>query len=97
MIEYSGVMAAALQLLGFIVGGVVIASSMRTTLRHLDKEVQGLKQEMKDIGDTLKVVAVQANRLDTIDKRLDGHDTLIDDLRRGEGFIFPLANRLRGD
>lgn len=92
MAEFAGLIGAALQLLGFIVGGVVIASSMRTTLRHLDNEVKGLKQEMKDIGDTLKVVAVQANRLDTIDKRLDGHDALIDDLRRGEGFIMPLVH-----
>lgn len=91
MAEYAGLLAAGLQLLGFIIGGVVIASSMRTTLRHLDSEVQGLKKEMKGIGETLLVVAVQTNRLDTVDKRLDGHDRLIDDLRRGEGFIMPLV------
>jgi hypothetical protein len=31
------------------------------------------------------------NRLDTIDRRQDAQDSLIDELRRGEGFILPLV------
>jgi hypothetical protein len=49
-------------------------------------------REVKKVGEILQVIAVQGNRLDTIDRRQDAQDRLIDEspARRG-GFILPVV------
>lgn len=73
---------AGVQLGGFIIGGIVIAVSMRSNLQFLQREVIELKHEIKKLGDILTALAVQETRLDNIDRQ-------IDDLRHGRGFVVP--------
>lgn len=52
-------------------------------------EISELKEETKKLGDVLKSLAVQDERINTLTKWYD-------ELRRGEGFVFPLSARLKG-
>lgn len=59
------------------------------------KQIEGVQNEIRTLNKLVTEVAVQNQRLDTQDSRLDAHDRLIEDLRRGEGFILPLAPHLQ--
>ena len=53
-------------------------------------EISQLKDEVKEVAKVVTALAVQSTRLDTMGSRLAMQEKLIDDLRRGEGFIkFP--------
>jgi hypothetical protein len=80
MQEYAGFLTALIQLGGFIIGGIIIAVSMRNNLSFLQREVVDLKLEIKKLGDILTTLAVQETRLDYMDRQ-------IDDLRHGRGRI----------
>lgn len=90
LLEYAGLIG---NVIGFAVAAIIMAATMRTTLTQLQTEVVELKKQVRSISDVLTKLAVQQQRLDTMDKRIDGHDQIIDDLRRGEGFIMPLGHR----
>lgn len=53
-------------------------------------EITGLKDAVKEISTLVTNTAVQTQRLDNISARLGRVEALIDDIRRGEGFILPL-------
>ena len=61
------------------------------TVTNIGKEIHDLKSEHRDFRNMLTQIAVQTQRLDTQDQQLAILMKSIDDLRRGEGFIFPLG------
>lgn len=65
----------------FRAGGV--AERIEVMTNGLDE----LKRGYKEVADLLVQVAVQQNRLDTQDERINRLSAWIDDLRRGQGFI----------
>ncbi len=49
-------------------------------------EISALKNEMKKLGDILTQLALQGQRLDMLDQRYE-------ELRHGEGYVFPLVKK----
>jgi len=60
------------------------------------KEITELKEAIKDIGKVITTQAVESKRSDVFAERLNRQDALIENLRRGEGYILPIARRLKG-
>lgn len=54
-------------------------------------EIKELKDEVKEIAKVVTQMAVQTTRLDAMAQRISMIEKLIDDLRRGEGYIYPLV------
>ena len=92
MIDWS-IRLGDLVILGGLVGSVTLwafkAGGFARSIENMQEEIKGLK-------DIVTKVAVQNQRLDTQDRRLDEHTRLIEDLRRGEGMILPLSDAFQG-
>lgn len=90
----ANLIVAFVQLAGFVIGGIVIAVTMRNNVSALQNEVADLKSEFREdvdrLAGALTTIAIQHERLERIERQYD-------ELRRGEGFIFPLARSLRGE
>lgn len=62
---------------------------VREAMRQQATEIAALKDEIKELSKLVTEVAVQSKRLDMLEQRYE-------ELRHGEGFVFPLAAHLRG-
>lgn len=58
------------QILSIIGGGPLVLISMRNTVSILQRDVSGIKVEIKKMGDILTKMAVAETRLDNTDTRL---------------------------
>ncbi len=58
---------------------------------NIGKEVHELQDAQKEFRSVLTQIALQSQRLDTQGQQIALAMKSIDDLRRGEGFIFPLG------
>lgn len=80
----------AVVLLGILWRLAVMATKFETIGIQQASEISQLKDEVKEVAKVVTALAVQSTRLDTMGSRLAMQEKLIDDLRRGEGFIkFP--------
>jgi len=61
---------------------------VREAMRQQAAEIAALKDEIKELSKLVTEVAVQSKRLDILERRYD-------ELRHGEGFVFPLAAHMR--
>lgn len=93
--------AIAIQTLLFIAtllgAGYGIKYGVKALTDRLDRTDAGLKNvqvELRGLTEILKTQAVQNLRIDHVEKRMDAQEKLVDDLRRGEGFILPLADAM---
>lgn len=74
-------------------GGVFLFRQGRSSARieasvHMQTaEISELKQDVKQINEVLRQLAIQKTRLDNIDRRLDAMDHRYDELRHGDGFV----------
>jgi hypothetical protein len=55
------------------------------------EEISELKAEMKQFSALLTTVAVQGSRLDNIEGRINTLDHRYEELRHGEGYVFPMV------
>lgn len=55
--------------------------------RQQASEIKDLKDSVRTISDVITKVAVQKQRMDSIEERLTRQDRMIDELRHGAGFI----------
>lgn len=62
-------------------------SAMEAAMALQAKEISELKEDVKVVGHLLTAVAVQDQRLDTMDKRWEVLDRRYEDLRHGRGFV----------
>lgn len=53
-------------------------------------EITQLKEAVKGVGELITKLAVQTQRQDVFSERLNRIEKLLDDMRRGEGYILPL-------
>jgi hypothetical protein len=60
---------------------------VREAMRQQAAEIAMLKDEIKELSKLVTEVAVQSKRLDILEQRYE-------ELRHGEGFVFPLAANL---
>lgn len=58
------------------------------------KEIAELKTEVVTMRNVITQVALQNERLDQISKRINNQDETILLMRKGEGYIFPLRDRV---
>ncbi len=85
-----------------IVGGVGVivwkTSSMTTRFEMIGAEhgkaISEIKTEIKTMNALLTQVAVQKERLDNQATRLNLLDARYEELRHGEGYVFPLTSHL---
>jgi hypothetical protein len=61
---------------------------VREAMRQQAAEIAMLKDEIKELSKLVTEVAVQSKRLDILEQRYE-------ELRHGEGFVFPLAANLQ--
>jgi hypothetical protein len=60
---------------------------VRESMRQQATEIAALKDEIRELSRLVTEVAVQSARIDMLEKRYE-------ELRHGEGFVFPLAAHL---
>lgn len=68
--------------------------TVRDGMEQQAKYLKDVQDELKELRKIVTDVAVQKSRLDAQDQRLNEHGRMMEDLRRGEGFIFPLERSL---
>ena len=61
---------------------------VREAMRQQATEIAALKDEIKELSKLVTEVAVQSKRLDILEQRYE-------ELRHGEGFVFPLAAQMQ--
>ena len=61
---------------------------VREAMRQQATEIAALKDEIKELSKLVTEVAVQSKRLDILEQHYE-------ELRHGEGFVFPPATHLR--
>lgn len=93
--------------LGFILNAVMVLGSVAAVVYKLGRavekfevighqqarEITELKQDVKIISDVLTKTALQTQRQDILEDRQNRFEQLLDDFRRGEGFILPISPR----
>ena len=57
-------------------------------------EMTDLKSEVRELGKVLTQMAVTTTRLDAISESVTRLNKWVDELRHGEGFVYPLDSRL---
>lgn len=68
-------------------------NALRDVVINQGNEIKELRSEMKQFGTVLTQMAVQKERLDMIASRLSLLDSRVEEMRHGEGFVFPLTRR----
>lgn len=58
------------------------------------KEIGELKETVKEVSKVIVQQALQTQGMDLIREQVGRQERLIDDLRRGEGFVLPINPRL---
>ena len=69
------------------------AQSQRTedAMAAQGEQIKALQDEIKSLNRLTTEVALQSQRFDTQDRRLDNLDKRLAELAHGEGFVFPLT------
>lgn len=78
---------AIIQLIGMAAFGLVVVVGGHWRLRLVETKLDGMKS-------VLETLARQDERLRSQDERLSRQEKLLDEMRHGEGFIYPL---MRGE
>jgi hypothetical protein len=60
------------------------------------EEMSDLKKEVRKLSDVLTTMAVTTTRVDNLSNSITELRQLVNDLRRGEGFIFPIGAHIPG-
>ena len=89
------------ELVTLVGGGVVIVFRMGRMTERFEligqrqaDEISELKRAVGRFGDVLTDLAVQKNRLDGQAERINLLDRRYEELRHGEGFVYPLETHL---
>ncbi len=77
---------------GFAIVSIFI--SMRYSLISLKTDVVDLEIEIKKINEILTMLAIQKTEMNNIAEKLERLERWYDELRRGEGYVFPLESHL---
>lgn len=80
-----------------IVSFVWVVTSMKAGLLILKTQMVDVRDDLKKINDVLVELAVQKTRMDVLAERMQLLDTRYEELRHGEGFVFPLTRLNKGD
>ena len=75
-----------IQLVGFLIATIVVVVSMRHELKELRADVHELKVDVKQFAGILTSLAIQNERINLLDRRYE-------ELRHGEGFVYPLMGK----
>lgn len=84
-----------LEIVSIVCGGSVVVFKLGRVSNRVEEAIKGqaadiseLKEDMKVISKLLIEMAVQKSRIDSIEKR-------VDELRHGEGFVYPIGSHLK--
>ncbi len=72
-------------------------TALRDVVLGQGSEIKELRSEMKQFGAILTQMAVQKERIDMLLERVQLLDDRYEELRHGEGFVYPLTRAKRAD
>jgi hypothetical protein len=98
------------EILSILGGGVLVAFKLGRSTQSMEAaigaqalsavqqkdEISQLKIEVRKLSDIMTHIAVQNTRMDTMAERVTMLDQRFEELRHGEGFIYPLSAHLQG-
>ena len=86
-IDWTVSIGSIIQVVGMIVGGLIVLVTLKNTVSELQKDVSAVQMELQKMGDILTKMAVAETRINNTDTRLSRVESDIRDLRRGVGFV----------
>src|SRR4051794_34724652 len=86
-IDYTITLGNIVEVASILGGGLLVLIKLNNNVVSLKTDVAGMQTEIKKIGDVLINMARFDEKLSSIDKRLEGYDGAIKDLRYGYGFV----------
>jgi hypothetical protein len=99
MIDWTVSVGNLLQIVVIMVGGVAVFFKLQGEVRivrhdmnNLKERQEGLNEAFKQLGDILRQVAVQDERMAGWERRIAAVEDSVEDLRRGVGFISPMRS-----
>ena len=81
--------------IGFIWAIKASVSVLESRLTAQDRIIAGVEAELKKLNQVVTDLAVQNQRIGTIEERQERLEKRYEELRHGEGFVLPIAERLR--
>lgn len=99
VIDWTVSVGNLLQIVVIMVGGVAVFFKLQGEVRivrhdmnNLKERQEGLNEAFKQLGDILRQVAVQDERMAGWERRIGAVEGTVDELRRGVGFINPMRS-----
>ncbi|MBN9601801.1 MAG: hypothetical protein J0G33_02600 [Afipia felis] len=86
VVDYTITVGNIIEIATIVGGGFMFLNSLKNTVGNLKKDVAGMQDEIKKIGQVLIQMAVTTTRL-------DNHDREISELKHGRGFIREAIDR----
>lgn len=97
--------AEIIGILGGLVGGLMgvgvglyrigrMSERVEAAIEKQSENMAAVQTELRKLNEVVTNQALQAQRLDIYESRQDRIERLVDDLRRGEGHIYPLDRAL---
>lgn len=77
-----------IEIISIIGGGALVVFSGGRVAERVQGSITALQEDVRKLNELVTKVAIQNQRIDMIEK-------VIDDLRRGEGYVLPLDRSIR--
>lgn len=87
MVEQSITIGNIIEVLVIAGGGISVFSALRNTVKNINTKVDGIQTEIKKLSDILIAQARFDEKLTSIEKRVTAHDTRINELAHGDGYV----------
>ncbi len=89
------------EILSIIGGGAIVLFRLGRAIEKVEQvgqqqgvEITALKDGVKQLADIMIKQALTNQRLDNLGERMNRQDKQIDEMRHGEGFVYPLGSHL---
>jgi hypothetical protein len=86
-IDWTVGVGSIVQVIGMVVGGLIVLISLRNTVAGLKEDVTSIQYELRQMAGILTKMAVAETRLDNADTRIARIEADIRDLRKGVGWV----------
>lgn len=85
--EWVPLAGLALQTLLILGGGYAMVVRADVMTKALRQEVKAMQEEVKQLSNVITTQAVHSERMDNMSKRVTMLHSLVEDLRRGRGYV----------
>ena len=92
VIDWTLNVGSIIQLAVLVVGGVAAFFAVRTDVRVIRHDVGNLKQRQDDLNEAFTQLGTILTRVAVQDERLVSIERRVDELRHGQGFVNPMRS-----